>query len=80
METSWNGAPDPGEGDDGASVEHSEAEQVIELESDAVHGPLEAALGVEQRVALRRQHRQVLDVPPRQLRTETNVSRDIHWK
>lgn len=50
-----------------ARIQDAEAEQMVELEPDAVHGPVEAALGVEQRVALGGEHRQVLDVPPSEL-------------
>ena len=57
----------------GARVQHAEPEQVVELEPHAAHRPVEAALRVEQRVALRRQHRQVLHVPPGELRAETNA-------
>jgi len=47
---------------------------MVELEPHSVHGPVEAALGVVQRIAFRSQHGQVLDVAPRQYRAEiTNL-------
>ncbi len=65
-----HGLPLLGQCHHGARVQHAEPEQVVELESDAVHRPVEATLGVEQRVALRGQHGQVLHVAPSQLGTK----------
>lgn len=50
---------------------------MVELETDAIHGPLEATLGVKQGIPLGRQNRQVLNVPPRERRTERQVIRAI---
>lgn len=66
-----HGLPLLGERHHGSRVQHAEAEQVVELETHAVHGPVEAVLGVEQGVALGREYGQVLDVSPGQLRTAT---------
>ena len=65
-----------GERHHGPRVEDAEAEEVVELEADAVHGPVEAALGVEQGVALGGEHGQVLHVAPRQLRA---AKEEINW-
>lgn len=64
---SRNRLPLLGEGHHGAGVENAEPEEVVELQADAVHGPVEAALGVVERVPLGRQHCQVLHVAPGQL-------------
>ena len=64
---SWNRLPLLGEGHHGAGVEDPEAEQVVKLKPDPVHGPVEAALGVVERVPLGGQHGQVLHVTPGQL-------------
>ena len=57
-----------------SGVQHSVAEQMIELETCAVDGPVVARLGVVEVVTLRRQHRQMLHVSPRQMRTaQTNI-------
>jgi len=52
-----------------AGVEHSVAEQMVELEPGAVDGPVVARLGVVEVIAFRRQHRQMLHVAPAQSRT-----------
>ncbi len=68
------GLPLLGQGDHGAGVQHAVSKQVVELQSDAVHEPVEPSLAVVQRVPLGSQHGQVLDVAPRQLRA-TQISR-----
>lgn len=60
------------ERDHRAGIENAEPEEVVELEADPVHGPVEAALRVVERVPLRRQHGQVLHVPPGQLAAEND--------
>lgn len=59
-----------GQRDHGACVQHAKPKEVVELQAHAVHCPMEAVLGIKQRVALRSQHRQMLNVAPSQLRTE----------
>ena len=56
------------------SVQHSEPEEVIELQTDAIHRPMETTFRVEQRVAFRCEDCQVLDVPPAELRTATQTN------
>ena len=69
MVSRGHGLPLLREGHHRASVEHAKAEEVVELEADAVHGPVEAALRVVQRVPLGGQYGQVLHVTPGQLST-----------
>ena len=70
MEAVGHGLPVGGEVDHVAGVQHAVAEQMVELESSPVDRPVVLAVRVVQVVPLRRQHGQVLDVTPRQLRTE----------
>lgn len=60
------------------SVQDTKAEEVVELEANSVHGPVEPSLGVVQRVALGGEHREMLDVAPRKLRTEVRVRARSH--
>lgn len=53
-----------------ARVQDTEAKQVVKLQTHAVHGPVEATLGVEKGISLRSEDGKMLNVPPRQLRTE----------
>lgn len=62
-----------GQGHNGASVKDSEAEQMVVLEADAVHFPVEAVLGVKQRVTLGRQHCEMLYVAPGEHWTENTI-------
>lgn len=55
-------------------VQHAVAKEMVEFQADPVHRPVEPPLRIEQRVPLRRQHRQVLYVAPSQLRTEIRVT------
>lgn len=66
METGRDCPPSFGQGDHRPSVQDSEAEEVVELQADSVHCPLEASLGVKERVPFGREDGQVLDIPPRQ--------------
>ena len=52
-----------------AGIQHPVAEQVVELQSGAVDRPVVLAVRVKQVIALRRQHGEVLDVTPGELRT-----------
>ncbi len=49
-------------------IEHAVAEQVVELEAGAVDRPVVLVVRVVQVVPLRREHRQMLHVTPRQAR------------
>ena len=70
MEAVGDGLPAGGQVHHVSSVQHAVAEQVVELQAGPVDRPVVLALRVVQVVALRRQNGQVLDVAPRQLRTE----------
>lgn len=60
-----------------SSIQNPKPEEMVELQANTVHRPMEATLSVEQRVAFRSQHCQVLYVPPGQIVAETGVCRDI---
>lgn len=49
----WHRVPLLGQGHHGARIEHTEPKEVIELQPDAVHCPVESVLGIEQGIALR---------------------------
>lgn len=62
-----DGDPVPSQSHHGARVQHTEAEQMVEFQTNAIHVPVVAVLGVEERVPLAGEDRQVLDVSPGQV-------------
>lgn len=52
-----------------AGIQDAIAKQMVELETSAVEFPVMFTVRVEEAVSLRGQHRQMLDIPPGQLRT-----------
>lgn len=50
-----------------SGIQHAVAEQMIELQTGAVDGPVVVGLGIVEMVAFRRQHGQMLHVAPRQM-------------
>lgn len=59
--------PVPSQSHHGARVQHTEAEEMVEFQTNAVHVPVVAVLGVEEGVPLAGEDRQVLDVSPGQV-------------
>ena len=53
-----------GQGDYCTSVQYTETEQVVELQSNSVHCPEEPVLGIKERVSLRSEDREMLHVTP----------------
>lgn len=47
MESRWNRSPGFGKRDHRTGIQNTETEEMIELESNAVHSPLESTFGVE---------------------------------
>lgn len=44
----WHRMPLLRQGHHGARIEHTEPKEVIELQPDAIHGPVETIFGIEQ--------------------------------
>ena len=52
MISGWNSLPLLGQSHHCPGVENAESEEMVELQTDSVHGPVEATFSVEQRVPL----------------------------
>ena len=72
--------PVTGHVDHVSCVQHTVAEQVVELEPSAVDRPVVTRLRVVEMIALGRQHGQVLHVAPCQLRTAQTNRFTIHTR
>lgn len=53
-----------GERHHATSIKHTEAEQMIKLESNSVHCPMKSVFSIVKRVTLRRKYGQMLDITP----------------
>lgn len=73
MEPRRDRLPLLGQGHHRARIQHPEPEEMVELQSDAVHGPVEASFGIKKGVPFRGENRQMLHVPPRQVVAEKHV-------
>lgn len=77
MITCWHRVPLLGQGHHGTRIEDTEPKEVIELQANPIHCPVESVLGIEQRIALRCQHSQMLNVAPSQLRAVCQIGFQI---
>lgn len=73
----WHRVPLLRQGHHGARIEHTEPKEVIELQPDAVHCPVESVLGIEKGIAFRCQHSQMLYVAPSELRAVGQMGIEI---
>lgn len=80
MKASRHWTPCLSQGNHRTCVQDTEAEEMIEFQAHAVHGPLESVFGIEQRISLWCQYSQVLDVSPRQRRTATKMKEAINGR
>ena len=62
----WHRSPFLRQRNHRTGVEHAEPEQMVKLQPDPIHRPVEPVLGVKERVALRCQHGQMLHIAPGQ--------------
>ena len=70
MVSGRNGLPLFGQCHNGASIKHTETKQMIEFQPNAIHRPMETIFRIEKRVSFRCEHRQMLNITPRQVRAE----------
>ena len=78
MPTLSDSFPISGEVDHVASVHDAVPEQMVELQTSPVDRPVMTALQVVEMIAFRRQHCDMLDVSPRQIRTAEKQTIQIY--